>query len=72
MLSHLDAWHISRRTQLVTIDADRDPAEFIAELEQIFGLRYASGEVQVGDVFPILFLLGRPASGKSEFIDLRY
>ena len=69
MLSRLDAWHIARRTRLVTVDADRDPAEFIAELEQILGLGYVSGEVRVGDVFPLILLLGRPASGKSEFID---
>jgi len=69
MLSHLDAWHIARRTNLVTVDADRDPFEFIAEVERIIGLRYLSQRARVKDVFPIIFLLGRPASGKSEFID---
>ncbi len=69
MLAHLNEWHLSRRTKVVPIDADRDPAEFLEEVERILGLRYAPMEAQVHDVFPILLLLGRPASGKSEFID---
>ncbi len=69
MLVHLNEWHISRRTKVVPIDADRDPAEFLREVEQILGLHYASPEERVNDVFPVLLLLGRPASGKSEFID---
>jgi len=69
MLSRLDEWHISRRTDLVTVDADRDPAAFLSDLERIIGLHYLTGKVHAGDVFPIILLLGRPASGKSEFID---
>ena len=69
MLSHLDAWHIERKTPLVAIDADRPPSEFIEEVERIIGLRYIPRRQSVKGVFPILLLLGRPASGKSEFID---
>jgi len=69
MLNHLDAWHIARRTHLITVDADRDPSDFIGEVERIVGLRHLPQRVRVEGVFPILLLLGRPASGKSEFID---
>ena len=69
MLSHLDEWHIARRTNLVTVDADRDPSGFIGEVERLIELRYLPHRGRVEDVFPVLLLLGRPASGKSEFID---
>ena len=69
MLSHLDSWHIARKTGLVAIDADRDPSEFIAEIERIIGLRYTANKPVMSEIFPLILLLGRPASGKSEFID---
>lgn len=69
MLAHLNAWHLSRRTKVVPIDADRPAAAFLKEVEEILGLRYAPKSVVADEVFPVLLLLGRPASGKSEFID---
>lgn len=66
-LRELAAWHAARRTALVTIDADRPAAAVVADLERALGLTYTySTPVPTLDV---LFLLGRPASGKSEFID---
>jgi hypothetical protein len=69
MLSHLQSWHIERESKVVAVNADRSPSSFLREVEEILGLPYASDESLLGKAFDILLLLGRPASGKSEFID---
>ena len=52
----------------MSLDADREASAFLADLEGILGLTYARKGRSSG-VFDVLLLLGRPASGKSEFID---
>jgi len=69
MLSRLQSWHIERKNKVVAVNADRSPSSFLREVEEILGLTYANGEALLGEVFDFLLLLGRPASGKSEFID---
>lgn len=69
MLSHLQSWHIERKNKVVAVNANRSPSTFLRDVEEILGLTYASDETVLGEVFDILLLLGRPASGKSEFID---
>ncbi|MGD9675867.1 MAG: hypothetical protein AB7V19_04190 [Candidatus Bipolaricaulia bacterium] len=66
-LRNLTEWHDARGTRLVSIDADRPAAAVVEAVERALELNYVSG----GDdeTFEVLFLLGRPASGKSEFID---
>jgi thymidylate kinase len=65
--TELSHWHADRESPLVVLDADRPPGEMIRELEEALGLAYL--QRQVDSTFDILLLLGRPASGKSEFID---
>ena len=69
MLAHLQDWHITQGSRITTIDADRSPSTFLTEVEQLLGLSYIAGSANLADTFDLLFLLGRPASGKSEFID---
>lgn len=66
MLAALDAWHLQRRSDLVVVDANRAPAEVVADLVDALGLPYRTPSL--GPVVPYLLLLGRPASGKSELI----
>lgn len=66
MLGALDAWHLQRRSDLVVIDADRPPAEVVADLAGALGFTYRTPSL--GPVIPYILLLGRPASGKSELI----
>jgi thymidylate kinase len=68
-LAELDQWHTARRTPLVVVDADRAASAVTADLERTLGLSYLSAEALDVPTFDILLLLGRPASGKSEFID---
>ncbi len=65
MLSALAAWHMGRRSDLISVDADRAAHEVLATVSELFGLHYGT---PVGDVLPAVLLLGRPASGKSELI----
>jgi thymidylate kinase len=65
--AELSRWHTDRETPLLVVDADRPAGEMLRELEQALGLAYLRR--QVDSTFDILLLLGRPASGKSEFID---
>ncbi len=67
MLAHLDAWHVARRSPLRFLDAARAAGTFVSELEAMLGLTLEEGSPDGG--FDVLLLLGRPASGKSEFID---
>ena len=69
MLAHLQGWHVTQGSRITTIDADRSPSTFLTEIEQLLGLSYTAGSANLADTFDLLFLLGRPASGKSEFID---
>jgi thymidylate kinase len=69
MLAYLQGWHVTQGSQIMTIDADRSPSTFLTEIEQLLGLSYTAGSANLDNTFDLLFLLGRPASGKSEFID---
>jgi thymidylate kinase len=69
MLAELDRWHAERRTSLCVIDANRRPSAAAAELETTLGLSYVGESECEHPTFDVLLLLGRPASGKSEFID---
>ncbi|MEN6369541.1 MAG: hypothetical protein ABFD77_07590 [Thermotogota bacterium] len=68
-LHDLTAWHDARRTRLVTIDADRPATVVVEAVERTLGLCYVSDSASGTPTFDVLLLLGRPASGKSEFID---
>ena len=72
MLTALRRWHIEHLTNLITIDADREASSFLAEVERMLGLEYMSAKVPLDDTFDIILLLGRPAAGKSEFIDFMH
>jgi len=69
MLSFLHDWHTANKTTVIAVDADRQPSAFLDEVETILGLCYASDRAIPKETFDLLVLLGRPASGKSEFID---
>jgi len=72
MLTALQRWHIEHLTNLITIDADREASSFLAEVERMLGLKYMSAKAPLDDTFDIILLLGRPAAGKSEFIDFMH
>ncbi|HHR85623.1 MAG TPA: hypothetical protein ENL23_04675 [Candidatus Acetothermia bacterium] len=72
MLTALQRWHIEHLTNLITIDADREPSSFLAEIERTLKLEYVNEDVPLDDTFDIILLLGRPAAGKSEFIDFMH
>jgi len=72
MLTALQGWHIKHQTNLITINADRDPSSFLSEIEQKLQLEYRGEDVPLDDTFDIILLLGRPAAGKSEFIDFMH
>jgi thymidylate kinase len=67
VFTELSHWHADRGSPLVVLDADRPPGEMLTDLEQALGLTYFRH--QADSAFDVLLLLGRPASGKSEFID---
>lgn len=69
MLSQLDRWHATRKTPLRCVDADRVPQAVVAEIADFLHLSYITSSDRTADAFDVLLLLGRPASGKSEFID---
>ena len=69
MLSGLDRWHADHASRLIRIDADRPAHETVQELAELVGLSYGVPRESLREGFDVLLLLGRPASGKSEFID---
>jgi thymidylate kinase len=69
MLANLDRWHGENATNLHFVQADRPAAEVLVEVEELLGLAYSPHPESFADAFDVLLLLGRPASGKSEFID---
>ena len=69
MLRHLDQWHAARHTLLHTVDATQTAHAVIADLERLLDPARALRANALASTFDVLLLLGRPASGKSEFID---
>jgi len=69
MSTRLDRWHAAHGSSPVVIDGDRPPADVLTDVERQLGLRYGVRAEDLVETFDILLLLGRPASGKSEFID---
>jgi len=69
MLSELDRWHEARATRTIRIDADRPAHKMVSDLAETLGLSYGAPRESLRGTFDVLLLLGRPASGKSEFID---
>jgi hypothetical protein len=69
MLANLDRWHADRGTRLLRVAVDRPAHEVLSELEGLLGLDYRPHAASPEAVFDVLLLLGRPAGGKSEFID---
>lgn len=69
MLIHLQQWHIAQGSNLRIVNADSSPSTFLAQVEAILPIRYTSKSPTTKETFDTLLLLGRPASGKSEFID---
>ncbi len=68
-VASLNRWHTERRTSLLVLDADRSAGATAADLERALGLSYVSRGATSTAAFDVLLLLGRPASGKSEFIE---
>ena len=69
MLNGLQGWHLGQGTSLVTIDAECPASEVTRAVESFLGLTYTGEPVPAGGAPDVLLLLGRPAGGKSEFID---
>lgn len=68
-LVELDAWHANAGTTVRHISADRAASSVVDEIERWVGLSYGASPKIFAETFDVLLLLGRPASGKSEFID---
>ncbi|MFC2108243.1 hypothetical protein ACFLS5_02160 [Candidatus Bipolaricaulota bacterium] len=69
MLAELDRWHETQTSPLLRVNADRSAKDVLAEIEDLLGLDYGASALPNEQTFDVLLLLGRPASGKSEFID---
>jgi thymidylate kinase len=69
MLEHLDRWHAKRETALHVIDAARPAHAVLGDVESLLGLADIARLGALEATFDVILLLGRPAAGKSEFID---
>jgi len=69
MLNELDRWHAEHASPLVHIDADRRVSDVVEDVTSFLELEYGIAALPNEETFDVLLLLGRPASGKSEFID---
>ncbi|MEW5826774.1 MAG: hypothetical protein AB1778_08070 [Candidatus Bipolaricaulota bacterium] len=69
MQRELEHWHLKRRAPRIVLDAERPAAALVHDLESALGLTYIAETSKPERDLEVLLLLGRPASGKSEFID---
>ncbi len=69
MLAELDRWHETQTAPLVRVNADCSVKDVLANIEDLLELHYGASALPNEQTFDVLLLLGRPASGKSEFID---
>jgi len=69
MAKALDGWHAVSDVPRIVVAADRPAHSVVAECEKLLGLTYGPDASMLDKTFDVLLLLGRPASGKSEFID---
>lgn len=69
MLAELDRWHRHQASPLTSVDADRDVDAVLGDVIRFLQLEYGVAALPNEETFDVLLLLGRPASGKSEFID---
>ncbi|UCF09901.1 MAG: AAA family ATPase [Candidatus Bipolaricaulota bacterium] len=69
MLDILEQWHEEHGSSVARVDADRGAEAVVGDLVSLLGLQYAAVGGGADGILPVLLLLGRPASGKSELID---